>query len=76
MEITVGNLIDQLSIVNLKIWMLEDVKRDSDDDKAIADACRKTNTLNVQRNQLIAAIDEKIEGESSAVNTKIYGSNK
>jgi len=57
---TIGNLIDQLSIVNLKIWMLEDVKRDSKKDKVIADATRKTNILNPQRNDLIAQIDQKL----------------
>jgi len=76
MEITIGNLIDQLTIVNLKIWMLEDIKRDSEDDAEIAEACRKTNSLNPQRNQLIAAIDEKIDGKSSGLNTKIYGKKK
>lgn len=76
MEITAGNLIDQLTIVNLKIWMLEDVKRDSDDDTEIANACRKTNHLNVQRNELIAALDKKLEGKASGLNTKIYGKSK
>ena len=76
MKITIGNLIDQLTIVNLKIWNLEDLKRDSDDDTVIADACRKTNVLNVQRNELIAAIDEEITGQSSHLNTKTYGKKK
>jgi len=54
--------------------MLEDLKRDSDDDKTIADACRRTNTLNVQRNELIMAIDEALNtGGASAGNSKLYG---
>jgi len=57
---TLGNLIDKLTIVNLKIWKYEDVKRSSDDDKTIADATRKTNVLNQQRNDLIQEIDEMI----------------
>ena len=48
-----GELIDKLTIVNLKIWHLEDIKRDSDDDSKVATACRKTNVLNTQRNLLM-----------------------
>ena len=55
---TFGNLIDKLTIVNLKIWSFEDVKRDSTDDKVIADATRKTNILNQQRTDLIQELDE------------------
>ena len=54
MKKTIGQLIDELSIVNIKIWMAEDVKRDKDaTDKQIADATRKTNIANQQRNDLI-----------------------
>jgi Protein of unknown function (DUF4254) len=61
MEITLGNLMDQLSVCNMKIWVNEDKKRDTNaTDKEIADATRATNTLNGQRNDLIQAIDEKI----------------
>ena len=61
MEITLGNLMDQLSIVNMKIWFSEDKKRDPNaTDKEIADATRATNILNSQRNDLIQSIDEKI----------------
>ena len=57
---TFGNLIDKLTITNLKIWKFEDVKRDSNDDKEIADATRKTNVLNQQRTDLIQEIDEML----------------
>lgn len=79
---TIGNLIDKLTIVNLKIWMLEDVKRNSKKDKVIADATRKTNVLNPQRNDLIQEIDERLNhmvetGELQKLygqgETKIYG---
>ncbi len=59
---TIGNLIDKLTIVNLKIWKFEDVKRSSDKDSIIADATRKTNVLNEQRNDLIQEIDEFVLG--------------
>ena len=58
---TIGNLIDKLSVVNIRIWFAEDVKRDkSANDKQIADACRITNIANSQRNDLIQEIDEMI----------------
>ena len=59
---TIGNLIDKLTIVNLRIWMLEDIKRTALDDHSIADATRKTNILNQQRSDLIQEIDNFIIG--------------
>jgi hypothetical protein len=56
---TIGNLIDKLTIVNIRIWMAEDIKRDPKaSDKQIADATRVTNIANSQRNDLIQEIDE------------------
>lgn len=61
MKITMGNLIDQLTIANIRIWMAEDIKRDPKaTDKQIADATRITNIANQQRNDLIQAIDEEM----------------
>ena len=58
---TIGNLIDKLTIVNIRIWMAEDIKRDVNaSDKQIADATRVTNIANSQRNDLIQEIDEQI----------------
>ena len=58
---TIGNLIDKLSIVNIRIWFAEDTKRDkSASDKQVADACRVTNIANSQRNDLIQEIDEAL----------------
>lgn len=58
---TIGSLIDKLTIVNTRIWMAEDIKRDKKaSDKKIADATKTTNIANVQRNDLIQEIDEQI----------------
>lgn len=82
MKITIGNLIDQLSICNLRIWAAEDIKRKKDaTDKEIADACRVTNIANQQRNDLIQTIDEALndigKGELQKLykqgSTKMYG---
>ncbi len=80
---TIGNLIDKLTVVNIRIWMAEDIKRDkSASDKQIADATKLTNIANQQRNDLIQEIDEKINhicstGEVQKLykqgSTKMYG---
>jgi hypothetical protein len=80
---TIGNLIDKLSVVNIRIWMAEDVKRDKNaSDQEIANATRVTNVANQQRNDLIQEIDEKINhmcstGELQKLykqgSTKMYG---
>lgn len=80
---TIGNLIDKLTIVNIRIWMAEDIKRDPNaSDKQIADATRVTNIANSQRNDLIQEIDESLNqlvasGKSQKLykqgSTKMYG---
>ena len=80
---TIGNLIDKLTIVNLRIWNAEDKKRDKNaSDKEIADATRVTNIVNSQRNDLIQEIDERLNqmvstGELQKLykqgSTKMYG---
>lgn len=80
---TIGNLIDKLTIANLRIWTSEDIKRKKDaSDKEIADATRVTNIVNSQRNDLIQEIDERLNhmvstGELQKLykqgSTKMYG---
>ena len=81
---TIGNLIDKLTIVNIRIWMAEDIKRNkTSTDSDIANACKITNVANNQRNDLIQEIDEKIneimitqtpQKLYKQGSTKIYGS--
>lgn len=74
MEITIGNLMDQISVVNIRIWFAEDVKRDPKaTDTQIANACRITNAANKQRNDLIQAIDKYFGIDNPQGDTKIYG---
>jgi len=80
---TVGNLIDKLTIANIRIWMAEDIKRDKDaTDKQIADATRVTNLVNGLRTDLIQEIDESLNDMISTGklqklykqgSTKMYG---
>ena len=58
---TIGNLIDKLTVTNIRIWMAEDVKRNvGATDSEIAKATKVTNIANQQRNDLIQEIDEMI----------------
>ena len=58
---TIGNLIDKLTVVNIRIWMAEDIKRNTiSSDVDIVKACKITNVANQQRNDLIQEIDESI----------------
>lgn len=70
---TIGNLIDKLTITNLRIWMAEDIKRDATaGDKQIADATRVTNTANQMRTDLIQEIDEKLNEIAEGKKQKLY----
>jgi hypothetical protein len=74
MEITIGNLIDQLSIVNIRIWMLEDRRRDeSSSDQELLDVNKKISQLNPLRNDLIQAIDEGLNKIAEGKKQKLYG---
>lgn len=74
MKKTIGNLIDELTIANLRIWKAEDKKRDLNaSDKEIADATRLTNKVNQQRNDLIQSIDEAMNEVANGEVQKLYG---
>ena len=80
---TIGNLIDKLTIANIRIWMAEDIKRDNAaTDKQIADATRLTNVVNGLRTDIIQEIDEslnemiqtgKLQKLYKQGSTKMYG---
>lgn len=74
MKKTIGNLIDELTIANLRIWKAEDMKRDPKaTDTDIAQATRLTNKVNQQRNDLIQAIDEAMNEVAKGKTQKLYG---
>ena len=55
---TLGSLIDKLSIANIRLWHLEEVKHSAEaDDKSVAAASRRIAVANKQRNALIDEID-------------------
>ena len=74
MEVTIGNMIDQLSIENIRVWMAEDIKRkEGATDKEIADATKITNVPNVRRTKLIQEIDSALGIQNNQADTKMYG---
>jgi len=68
---TLGNLVDKLSIVNIKVWNAQDfvfkVSRMTKEDFAkysheeIQDEIRKLAWLNLDRNKLMTEIDEHLD---------------
>lgn len=73
MEVTIGNLIDKLTIINIRIWKAEDIKRNPDStDKMVADAARITNHANQQRNDIIEAIDKFFGKDTGQGSMKIH----
>ena len=56
---TLGSLVDKLSIVNIRLWHLEDTRRDKSlpDEKRL-EAADKVSDVNKQRNNLIDEVDQ------------------
>ncbi len=65
---SLGELMDELSIINMKIWATQDIVALEDNDSKVAEAARKAVKLNGRRNQLIDAIN----GVEISTSEKIY----
>lgn len=69
---TVGELIDRLTIVNNKIWHLEeDIKAQPNIPTLVAEKALKVRRLNMERSQLKNAITNRIEGAAARREVKI-----
>ena len=73
MEKTIGELVDALSIMNIRIWMLEDKCREECDLTKIGEAKLKINKCNQIRNELIQAIDKFHGKDTGQGDLKKYG---
>lgn len=62
MELSLGELIDRLSIVNVKVFKLVEFIETGKDDPEVADAARKVQALNRQRSDLKNEIDRMFSG--------------
>lgn len=68
---------DELSICNIKIFFLENTKRDPNaSDKEIAAATKKTNVINVQRTRLVDEIDIALNEIAEGKKQELFGANK
>ena len=77
---TIGSVIDQLNIVNIKIWHWIDKENDKSlSDKERLEASDKVVDLNKQRNQIIDELDVLINeaikqgGAKIVLKNKLYG---
>lgn len=57
---SLGSLIDELSVVNIKIYHLIDTIEREPTDKIVAESARKAQILNRQRSKLINEINERL----------------
>jgi len=59
---TIGELIDKLTIANIRLWHLEDIRRNKNltNDERLK-ACDSVSVVNKQRNNLIDEIDKCID---------------
>ena len=69
---TLGSLIDKLTIANVRLWHLEDTRRD----KSLSDAKRlaaadAVATVNLQRNELVDEIDQLLADAVSGKKRKL-----
>ncbi|GAG37722.1 unnamed protein product [marine sediment metagenome] len=58
MEKTIGQLIDDLSISNIRIWHLQDIVSAEKDDTIVAQAAKQIITENTFRCKLVKEIDK------------------
>lgn len=59
---TLGDLIDKLTVANIRLWHLEDIKHDENaSDAEVANAARKICVVNKERNMLIDEINQYIK---------------
>lgn len=58
---SIGNLIDKLTIENIRIWHNCDMVASSKDSRIVSDYAKKNIIANNRRNKLIQSIDDFIE---------------
>lgn len=70
---SIGFLIDELITTDMKCWFAQEmVMSGGGTDSEIAEAAKKAQRLNVRRNALIRAIDEKLGETDISATDKTY----
>jgi len=69
---TVGMLIDELITTSMKCWHAQERISAGGTDTEVAKAAQAAQQLNARRNQLIQAIDQRLN-ESGSPTDKTYG---
>ena len=65
-QYSLGELVDKLSIIHLKIWHLEERIADKDaPDEDVERMCDQVVGLNTARNEIVQGIDEMLESRQS-----------
>lgn len=71
---TIGNLIDELTITNLRCWFAQDIiMSEAHSEQERLDAAVRAQESNKRRNELIRAIDERLGDGDNSVQEKKYG---
>ncbi len=69
MELTIGEMIDRLSIVNIRLWHLQDIVADETEASVVAKAAKDIERANAERAELRNAINsyfgDRIEAEKA-----------
>jgi len=74
---TLGSLVDKLTIANVRLWHLEDRRRDrSLPDAERLGAADKVSAVNAERNTLIDEIDQLADGAVRAGRAPVSPKNK
>lgn len=72
MDLTLGELIDRLSIENVRLWHLQD-RQNSADDTVVAATAREVMAANTRRAALRAEITRRLEGGREDDGERRYG---
>lgn len=67
MSISIAEIVDELTIVNLKIFHLVEVVESEEDDKTVAHAARKIQRLNRQRSRLKNELNRRLGNDDQEV---------
>jgi RNA processing factor Prp31 len=74
---SIGTLIDELSIINIRIWMMIDIIMGKDTrnhtQEEIINVAKEVQKLNAKRTKIIRAIDERLGDKDSTPAEKLYG---